>query len=313
MKTDATGRSKGGRFTRLDHALLSTPAYRSLSPNARSLLVEIAMLENGRNNGELFLSVRDAADRMGVVDHSAATKAFSELERAGFIACTKDAHFAVKAGAGSRARCWRLTWQSTPCLRIGPTNEFSNREPEPGTRSNKRAIAGCTALKRYRGLQTSGNLPVVDFATLKPERVADFATTPTPPGGSSVLDSATRFAEKGGKPSLRIVRDSATHTADQLEAAADERSGSGHSKAREPECDSATSRQCSHCDRPFQLTRADRAYPRRYCSEPCRKAAERARYDQRKREGGEAQRIGQVLASSLGSLGSATLSKEDVE
>src|SRR3546814_5807606 len=50
-KADQKGRSPTSRFTRLDHRLLTTPAYRALSPNARSLLVELAMMENGKNNG----------------------------------------------------------------------------------------------------------------------------------------------------------------------------------------------------------------------------------------------------------------------
>lgn len=176
MKHDATGRSKYTRFARLDHGLLEAPAYRSLSPNARALLTELAMLENGRNNGEMFLSVRDACDRMGVADHNAASNAFAELETMGFIECTRDAHFAVKAGEGSRARCWRLTWLSTPCQRIGPTCDFRDRRPEPGTRANKRLIAGCEALKRYKKLQASGSLPVLESAALPLERAAKSIT-----------------------------------------------------------------------------------------------------------------------------------------
>ena len=100
------------RFARLSHKLLESGAYRALSPNARSLLVELAMMENGKNNGTLFLSVRDAADRMGIASPQAAGRAFDELEELGFIACTTAAHFALKAGTGSRARAWRLTWQA---------------------------------------------------------------------------------------------------------------------------------------------------------------------------------------------------------
>src|SRR3546814_19367076 len=80
-KADQKGRSPTSRFTRLDHRLLTTPAYRALSPNARSLLVELAMMENGKNNGSLFLSVRDAAHRMGVSDQKTAGAAFVELQR----------------------------------------------------------------------------------------------------------------------------------------------------------------------------------------------------------------------------------------
>jgi hypothetical protein len=62
-KPNATGRSMTTRFARLDHRLLESSAYRALSPNARALLVELTMLENGNNNGSLWLSVRDGAAR----------------------------------------------------------------------------------------------------------------------------------------------------------------------------------------------------------------------------------------------------------
>lgn len=250
MKPDKKGRSQTTRFARLDHGLLTSPAYRSLSPNARSLLIELAMMENSKNNGELFLSVRDAADRMGIADHHAVTKAFDELEGMGFIACTKDAHFAVKAGSGSRARCWRITWQSTPSLRLAPTHEYQTRRAEPGTRANKRMAAGCDALKRYAKEQAKNNLPVVDSTTLPRERVADSTTMKVEEQAEtpvSVVDSTTRFSGNGGKASKPVVVDSTTHTAlPAITAAA--RAAAGHSKARAADCYSTPSR--SQCDDP---------------------------------------------------------------
>ncbi len=62
---DATGRSKGdGAHVRLYRWLLNSPAYRSLWPASRALLVEVMALYNGHNNGELFLSHREAARRV---------------------------------------------------------------------------------------------------------------------------------------------------------------------------------------------------------------------------------------------------------
>src|SRR4051812_26794351 len=123
-KYDPKGRAPTDRFARLPHRILSSPAYRALSPNARSLLTEFAMMENGKNNGvSLFMSVRDAADRMGVVDLHAASNALEELQGLGFIEMTHEACFAIKAGTGSRARFWRLTWQAVNGER-GPTNDF---------------------------------------------------------------------------------------------------------------------------------------------------------------------------------------------
>ena len=223
--TNHKGRTKTTRFTRLEHTLLHSPAYRALSPNGRALLVELATMENGSNNGELFLSVRDAAARMGVTDTTAATAAFNELEAMGFIACTREAHFAVKAGTGSRARCWRLTWQSTPALRQGPTMDFHGCRPEPNSRADKRMIAGNKALKSFRHDQSKINSAVAESATLNPERVAKSDTTKPnlpPQDDNSVWESATRFSGNGGNQPKPVVWDSATHTADQLGANAEE-------------------------------------------------------------------------------------------
>jgi hypothetical protein len=166
-KSNAKGRSDTSRFVRLDYRLLESNAYRSLCPNDRALLVELVMLHNGENNGSLYLSVRDAAARMGVVDLVAATKSLDNLQAMGFIEKTEDAYFKVKASEKSRARCWRLTWLVGPG-RKAPTSEFLDREPEPQTSARKRMERGQKALKTYRQARQSGRLPVVDSNTMNP-------------------------------------------------------------------------------------------------------------------------------------------------
>jgi hypothetical protein len=155
------------RFARLDHSLLQSPAYRSLSPNARALLLELAMMDNGSNNGRLWLSRADAAARMGLVDEKAAGAAFAELQEGGFIVMTQDADFRVKAGEGSRARCWRLTWVHVPG-RSGPTNDYLSREPRPQTRARKRMDRGLRALKSWKGNAPQNRSPEVDSPSMTP-------------------------------------------------------------------------------------------------------------------------------------------------
>jgi hypothetical protein len=145
-RVNATGRNNTSRFVRLDYRLLNSNAYRSLSPNARSLLVDLLMLYNGENNGSLYLGVRDAAHRMGVADLTAASRAFDDLVALGFTELTQEAHFTVKASETSRARCWRLTWEAGPG-RKAPSWDFLEREPEPQTTARKRMERGLRALK----------------------------------------------------------------------------------------------------------------------------------------------------------------------
>ena len=163
-KPNQKGRNPTARFARLDHGLLNSPAYRALSTAARALLVELAMLDNGRNNGSLYLSVRDAAGRLGMADLSAVCKAFAELQELGFVEMTGSASFHVKAAEKSRARCWRLTWLAGPG-RKGPSMAFTNCQPKPGTNAHKRMERGMRALKTYRKDRDAGRLPVLDSET----------------------------------------------------------------------------------------------------------------------------------------------------
>lgn len=203
-KPNATGRNPTSRFVRLDYRILNSNAYRSLTPNARSLLIEITMLYNGENNGSLYLSVRDAADRMGVVDTHAAKRALDELQSLGFVEMTQEAHFAVKASEASRARCWRLAWLIGPGRKL-PSWEFYDREPDPQTPARKRMERGQRALKTYRKLRDQNKLPVVDSTTTPPFEVE----APLEP----VVDSTTLAKGNGGNEPSPVVVESTTHIA----------------------------------------------------------------------------------------------------
>lgn len=101
-----TGRSKGsGRYVMLQHYLLNSAAYLSLSPAGRAVLVEIFRLYNGGNNGRLGLSVRIAAARCRIARNTAA-RAFDELQDRGFIECVTQGGFSLKLRHASE---WRLT------------------------------------------------------------------------------------------------------------------------------------------------------------------------------------------------------------
>jgi len=84
-RVDATGRSIGdGHHARFYRWMHRCPAWQHMSVGARSLYIELKMLYTGQNNGELFMSVRDAAHRLNIGKTHAA-KCFRELEAHGFI------------------------------------------------------------------------------------------------------------------------------------------------------------------------------------------------------------------------------------
>jgi hypothetical protein len=203
-RINATGRNVTSRFVRLDYRLLCSNAYRSLSPNARSLLVELAMLYNGDNNGSLYLGVRDAAHRLGVADLTAASRAFDDLKALGFLQMTQNSHFSIKTAEASRARCWRLTWQPGPGRKIA-TWDFMEGEPEPRTTARKRMERGQKALKAYRKARSSDKFPVLECETIAP--------FPAKIAANPVAKSDTLNQPNGGNlPILRIPK-SDTHLA----------------------------------------------------------------------------------------------------
>lgn len=203
-RVNATGRNITSRFARLDHRILNSNAYRALSPNDRSLLVELVALYNGENNGSLYLSVRDAAHRMGISDLSAASRSFDTLQALGFVQLMVDGHFSVKAADKSRARCWRLTWLAGPG-RKAPSWEFLEREPAPQTQARKRMENGLRALKSFRRGRDRGKFPVLDSDTL--------SHFPPHVPAAPVVESNTVNGRKTSFPPNCCVPDSATHIA----------------------------------------------------------------------------------------------------
>ena len=123
-RTKQSRRAHEPRHIRLYHTVTGCPAWLDLSGNAVKLLVAMMRLENGSNNGELFLSARLGASIIGVGKNTA-SKLFAELEDHGFIRSTQRGYFKVKNGP---ATSWRLTWLAWPG-HGGPTRDFEKWEP----------------------------------------------------------------------------------------------------------------------------------------------------------------------------------------
>ena len=79
-----TGRSTTERFVQLPHWLLRSPAWQHLSPVGRCVFIELLSIYNGRNNGYIALSARDAAERVRC-SKDTANRAFGELKALGFV------------------------------------------------------------------------------------------------------------------------------------------------------------------------------------------------------------------------------------
>jgi hypothetical protein len=89
----------------LEHYLLACPAWRDLSSNARVVYIEAKRRYNGKNNGEIRLSTREAAAVLNASNDTGA-RAITELIDHGFLVVTEESAFTRKVHI---ARSYRLT------------------------------------------------------------------------------------------------------------------------------------------------------------------------------------------------------------
>jgi hypothetical protein len=94
------------RYTKYYSDISKTPAWKALSYPARLLYLELQrqFIEAANNNGKVFLSTRDAAERLGASQRWICIW-YRELEHYGFIVQTQPATI----GPHGRAALWRLT------------------------------------------------------------------------------------------------------------------------------------------------------------------------------------------------------------
>ena len=117
----AKGRSKS-TFVMLRHDIMKSAAWRSLSPNAKCVWLEIMFRYKGDNNGDISLSCREAAEFLGIGKNTA-HRAFIELEDRGFIKVGVIAGFNNKQRMATR---WIVTHENHNGK--SPTNEWRQYE-----------------------------------------------------------------------------------------------------------------------------------------------------------------------------------------
>lgn len=147
-RPNKTGRSKGlSPFLMLPNWVFDSPAYRSLRPVARALLLELIRRHNGSNNGAIGLGEREAASALGMRDRAAVRSYFDELAVKGFIACTWRGGFNVKSGP-QRASEWRLTWEPTTNGMLA-TRDFMRWQPDAGEQISRDRFTAAPGQENY--------------------------------------------------------------------------------------------------------------------------------------------------------------------
>lgn len=130
------GRSKTrGHFVRLDGFMLDSAAWCSLTPAERVVYVELRRRYNGKNNGLIALSVRDAADRCNI-NKDTARKALSRLQERGFTECVTPGGFSLKL---RHATEWRLLDERCDKTGALPTKAFMRWRPQEASERKARS------------------------------------------------------------------------------------------------------------------------------------------------------------------------------
>ena len=133
-------RSRSGRFTIVYDALMKTDAWSTLKPGPRALYLELKRRFNGVNNGQIFLSHRDAAKALNVSKNTVGPW-FKELASRGFIHETQGA-FLGPSGMG-QASLWAISEEPTadglPAKRTYRHWKNENPVPKTGRRRTKNA------------------------------------------------------------------------------------------------------------------------------------------------------------------------------
>lgn len=126
--SDKFRRAQTSRHIRIYHRQMQSEAWRHLSGSGVKVLLALAALEKGDNNGAFFLSVRTGAERTGL-GKDAVNRALRELQDKGFIYCATPGGFSRKT---PHAACWGLTWVAGPkgSEHRAPSHTYEQWRPE---------------------------------------------------------------------------------------------------------------------------------------------------------------------------------------
>jgi len=135
-RPNAKGRDETWQYLSIPYSMARSRAFRRLGGPALKVWIELRCRYNKRNNGDLSLSLREAAKLLGM-SQSTAQRALKELEAKGFIRMQKRGQWYGRIAT---------TWIVTDCPYDGnlPTRDWNNWRPTK--RKNQSSVP-----KRCRG------------------------------------------------------------------------------------------------------------------------------------------------------------------
>ncbi|WP_160195381.1 helix-turn-helix domain-containing protein [Microvirga sp. BSC39] len=193
------GRSTTERFVSLPRHMLRSAAWRSLSPVARCIFLELAAIYNGGNNGFIALSTRDAA-RHVCCSKDTAARALTELMDKGFIVCCSRGHFDRKSPHASE---YRLTLHS--CNRTSEKAPKAFMRWQPGeAKSVAGPMAGTAGL--ITGTVTALTKENYRLRSDEKDRQPSFEPSSGPTTGTHIIYQMGAGVEEAREPSAVVVK-----------------------------------------------------------------------------------------------------------
>ena len=158
----AKGRRESGSFVKLPHAVWRHPKFAALSPYALKLLIDIAGLYNGQNNGDLAAPYSTLSRDRHWCSRDTLGRALAELLQSGFLLCTRRGKQVKGYGGKHYPNLYAVTWwsidrseQHTMTTNIAPQTWLKDKQ-------NPDTEAGIDTVHQYRS-------PVLEPFQLLPE------------------------------------------------------------------------------------------------------------------------------------------------
>ena len=120
-RPNATGRNESEQYLKISYDMARSAAWRSLGGTTVKVWVELRTRYNGRNNGDLSLSLDEGARLLGI-GKTTVQRALKELQDKGFIKMVRQGQW-----YGRIATTWQITdrgYQGHP-----PTNDWAVWRP----------------------------------------------------------------------------------------------------------------------------------------------------------------------------------------
>ncbi|MDG1279963.1 MAG: hypothetical protein P8O10_01530 [Pseudorhodobacter sp.] len=125
-KINKTGRTENEQFVKMSKWLISQPAFVALSTTAKVLYIYIKMIAFGDHNGQVRMTVQEAAAAVGVSANTAAA-ALHDLQAKGFLVLTTYGMLGVEGKRSSPL--YGITEYKIPPETV-PRNSFLRWKPD---------------------------------------------------------------------------------------------------------------------------------------------------------------------------------------